>query len=197
MGTGSWIGTRIPRIVAGFLALTAMGMNLPAHHIMGIPHYAYDKNYPQAPVITYKVAAGPYIVELTGYPGKPIPGEMAQMHAYMYRKNDKSDVYGGKILARVDRERFGKRETVFGPISTRFEEKLHKFSPVYKEAGKYIVRFEMTVEGQPFQIDFPILVGDPENPWKRILLWASAALLLFILLRAVKIKRDRLLAAAG
>ncbi len=39
-----------------------------AHHIMGIPHYAYDEQYPQTPVLTYRVEAGPYDVKMTGYP---------------------------------------------------------------------------------------------------------------------------------
>ncbi|MFQ5505951.1 MAG: hypothetical protein ACE5F1_14320 [Planctomycetota bacterium] len=170
----------------GFLASGGAG-----HHIMGIPHYAYDKNYPQAPVITYKVAAGPYILELTGYPGKPAPKELTQMHAYVYRKNRKSDVFKGPIKASVFRKGLGTKELVFGPVGTRFEEKLHKFSPVYGEAGNYMVRMEMQIEGQPYEIEFPLVVGDPKSALLPLLSWALALALLVIVIRAMKIKRAR------
>ncbi len=185
------------RVVPALACAAVLAAGLDAHHIMGIPHYAYDKNYPQAPVITYKVAAGPYIVELTGYPGKPVPGEMAQMHAYVYRKGAKRDVFTGKIVARVDKKELGGRRTVFGPVTTRFEEKLHKFSPTYKEAGKYIVRFEMQIEGQPYQIDLPIVVGDPASPLGVVAKWLGALVLFVVVIRAVKIKLERARRAAA
>lgn len=176
-----------------FVGLLAAGS--PGHHIMGIPHYAYDKNYPQAPVITYKVAAGPYILELTGYPGKPVPKELTQMHAYVYRKSRKSDVFEGPIKASVFRRKLGQKELVFGPVGTRFEEKLHKFSPVYGVAGNYMVRMEMQIEGQPYEIDFPLVVGDPKSALWPFLSWALALAFAVVVIRAVKIKRARYLAA--
>jgi hypothetical protein len=180
--------------------LTVLGMVLlaespAAHHIMGIPHYAYSENYPQAPVITYKMAAGPLILEMTGYPGKPVPEEITQMHAYIYNKLDKNDVFSGPIKAFVMRESFGEREVIFGPVQTRFEENLHKFSPVYREAGKYVVRMEMEIEGEPYEIDLPIVVGDPSSPLAGLLGWLAALGLLVIVIRAIKIKRTRHLAS--
>ena len=183
-------------ILGAFLGVTLLVGGIGAHHIMGIPHYSYDKHYPQAPVITYKVGAGPYILELTGYPGKPIPGELSQMHAYVYKKADKAQVFGGKIEASVTRDGVAGRKTIFGPVRTRFEEKLHKFSPVYAEAGKYHVRLEMMLEGRPYEIDFPILVGDPGSPMAALIAWLCGIALLVVVIRAIKIKRERRLAAA-
>jgi hypothetical protein len=168
--------------------------NPAAHHILGIPHYAYSENYPQAPVITYKVAAGPYILEMTGYPGKPAPHELTQMHAYVYRKADTKDVFPGPIRALVTREQLGHKEVVFGPVQTCFEENLHKFSPVYGEAGRYLVRMEMEIEGQPFEVDLPILVGDPRSLLVAVAGWGAALLFLLVVVRAIWIKRARYLA---
>lgn len=183
------------RFVAAVLIGASLAPGLGAHHILGIPHYAYDENYPQAPVITYKVAAGPFLLELTGYPGKPIPGELSTMHAYIYRDDASKDVFPGPIEASVTREALGSKETIFGPVATRFEEKLHKFSPVYGEAGRYNVRLEMELEGQPYEIDFPIAVGDPPNPFATLVAWLGAIALLIVVVRAIKIKRERRLGA--
>ncbi|MHC4516318.1 MAG: hypothetical protein ACYS5W_21825 [Planctomycetota bacterium] len=183
------------RLLMLTLACVALLADRPAaHHIMGIPHYAYSKNYPQAPVITYKVAAGPYVVEMTGYPGKPVPDELTQMHAYVYNKANKATVFPGPIDAWVWRNNLGEKEVVFGPVKTRFTEKLHKFSPVYKQPGKYIVRLEMQLEGQPYEIDLPIVVGDPPNALLGLLGWLAAVAFLVIVVRAIKIKRARWLA---
>ncbi|MHC5065763.1 MAG: hypothetical protein ACYTG5_17505 [Planctomycetota bacterium] len=131
---------------------------------------------------------------MTGYPGKPIPHELTQMHAYIYKKDGKSEVFPGPIKAQVYQEKFGEREVVFGPTDTRFEDNMHKFSPVYGEAGKYIVRMEMEIEGEPYEIDLPIMVGDPESLAAQLALWAVALGFVVIVIRAIKIKRARYLA---
>lgn len=188
---------RLKLCVLTILGMVLLAESPAAHHIMGIPHYAYSENYPQAPVITYKMAAGPCILEMTGYPGKPVPEEITQMHAYIYNKADKSDVFDGPVEAYVFRESLGERQVVFGPVQTRFEDKLHKFSPVYREAGKYLVRVEMEIEGQPYEIDLPIVVGDPANPLAGLLGWGLSLGLLLIVIRAIKIKRRRALSLAS
>lgn len=185
------------RWLIALLLVGLFSVGTPAHHIMGIPHYSYDENYPQAPVITYKVMAGPYVVELTGYPGKPAPHELSQMHAYIYQAKEKTRVFPGPIQARVERDRLGEQEVVFGPVDTRFDENLHKFSPVYQEPGVYRVRLEMQLEGQPYEIDFPIEVGYPGNPLWGFAGWIAGLVLLVVIIRATKIKMTRRRALAG
>lgn len=170
----------------GLLALAATG-----HHIMGVPHYAYDESYPQAPVITYAVEAGPYLIKVTGYPGRPAPGELAEVHAYIVRVEDASQVFAGDIEARVEHDGLFGPSVVWGPRPTRFEENLHKLSPQFGEAGNYRIRLEMELEGQPYEIDFPLVVGDPANPASVLALWGGAVLFLLVAVRAAKIKLDR------
>jgi len=182
---------RIGLPVAALLAAVLVPV-LHAHHILGIPHYAYDESYPQAPVITYRVEAGPYLLNLTGYPGKPIPNELCQMHVYVRRTADEGEVFPGPIQVQIHRDELLGEELVFGPTETRFTENLHKFSPVYGEEGRYRVRLEMMLEGEPYEIDFPLIVGDPGNPWLPLVGWLGAAALLLVVVRAVKIKMGRL-----
>jgi len=182
---------RVPRVVAtavlvGLLALVARG-----HHILGVPHYAYDEAYPQAPVITYAVVAGPYAVKVTGYPGRPVPHELAEVHAYVHRADDEADVFSGPIAARIERDGLLGPEVSWGPSAARFEENLHKISPVFDEEGRYRIRLEMELEGQPYEIDFPIVVGDPTHPVADLFLWMGGLVLLVVVVRAVKIKLER------
>jgi len=176
----------------GTLALVAS-----AHHIMGIPHYAYDESYPQAPVITYAVEAGPYLVKVTGYPGRPGPNSLAEVHAYVTRASDANDVFDGPIEARLERDGLLGPEVVWGPTETRFEENLHKLAPRFGQAGNYRVRLEMMLEGQPYEIDFPIVAGDPSSPLATLLLWGAGLLTAIVLARAARIKLERRRRAQG
>jgi len=177
-------------LLAGVVALLLASV-AAAHHIMGIPHYAYDESYPQAPVITYAVEAGPYLVKVTGYPGKPGPGELAQVHAYVVRTDDPAAIYSGPIEARLERDGLTGPSVVWGPRSTRFEENLHKLAPQFGDEGHYRIRLEMDLEGQPYEIDFPIVVGEPTGATATLLSWGGALALLVVLVRAAKIKLDR------
>jgi hypothetical protein len=158
---------------------------------MGIPHYAYDESYPQAPVITYAVQAGPYVVKVTGYPGKPAPGELASVHAYVVRADGSGERYTGPLEARIERDGLFGPEVVWGPAEARYEENLHKLSPTFEEEGSYRIRLELELEGQPYEIDFPIVVGDPSSPTAVLAAWGAAVLLLVVVVRAARIKLER------
>lgn len=174
--------------VALVLALAGLAT---AHHILGIPHYAYDESYPQAPVITYAVEAGPYLIKVTGYPGRPAPGELAQVHAYVTRVDDPAAVYAGPIEARLERDGLLGTDVVWGPSSTRFTENLHKFTPRFGDEGRYRLRLEMELEGQPYEIDFPLVVGEPGSASATLIGWGGAMAFLVVLVRAAKIKLER------
>jgi len=172
-------------------ALLAVGSVAAAHHIMGIPHYAYDEAYPQAPVITYAVEAGPYVIKVTGYPGKPAPGETALVHAYIVRADDPSAIFSERVSARLERDGLLGPSVVWGPTTTRFEENLHKLSPRFEEEGRYRIRLELELEGLPYEIDFPMVIGEPSSPGLVLLSWGGAVLFLVVAVRAARIKLER------
>ena len=57
------------------IILAVLASSAAAHHILGLPHYSYKENYPQAPTLEYPAFTGPYDILLTSYPGKPVPQE--------------------------------------------------------------------------------------------------------------------------
>ncbi len=177
-------------LLTGWLVLSLTSL-ATAHHILGIPHYAYDESYPQAPVITYSVEAGPYVVKVTGYPGKPAPHELSQVNAYIVRSDDASAIYSGAIEARLERDGLLGPTVVWGPTATRFESNLHKLSPQFGDEGRYRLRLEMQLDGQPYEIDFPLVVGEPTSPTITLLTWVGALAFFVVLVRAARIKLDR------
>ena len=71
-----------------------------AHHILGLPHYSYKENYPQVPTLEYPAQSGPFQILLTCYPGKPEPGEAANLAIYIQHKTD-YEPYNQAIQVRV------------------------------------------------------------------------------------------------
>ena len=162
-----------------------------AHHILGIPHYAYDEQYPQIPVLTYRVEAGRYEVKMMGYPGRLQPGEQCVLHVYV-RRQDSGIPFDGEVRLTVMQDRLlGSDPIVYGPTEARLEEALYKFYPRFEDEANYIARLEFEVEGEPWIIDLPMVAGEPGSPWK-VLGGAIIGVALFlIVIRALRIKRQR------
>jgi len=162
-----------------------------AHHILGIPHYSYDKDYPQTPVLTYRVDAGAYEVKMTGYPGMPVPGERCSIHVYIRRRDD-GKPFDGAVTLQVRRERIlGSGSLVYGPITGKLDESVYKFYPEYPDEANYVVRITFRADGAPWKIDLPIVVGQPGSPWIVLGLVVALLAVFLLIVRAVRIKMRR------
>jgi hypothetical protein len=166
-------------------------MPLEAHHILGIPHYAYDEMYPQTPVLTYRVEAGAYDVRITGYPGRPKPGERCTFHVYI-KRTETGELFDGTVIASVSMDRaLGEDRVVYGPVVARQEERVFKFYPQLKEEADYILRISFEAEGVPWTIDLPMVVGEPGSPWTVLGTVAVGLVAFLVVIRAIRIKRRR------
>jgi ferredoxin-type protein NapH len=189
----------LDRRVAGLLvgvALLCLAGDASAHHILGIPHYAYDENYPQAPVLKLKEQVGPWEVQLTGYPGNPQPGERSQVHAYLVDEDTRA-LYRKPVTIYVRRQWLTGQELIHGPVSTELEENVFKFYFTYPEEGQYEIMLAFHDGEAISTLRFPMVVGDPGSPWATVG-WFGGGLLLFVLvIRAVRIKMARARRAAS
>jgi ferredoxin-type protein NapH len=179
------------------LLLTAFVRDAGAHHILGIPHYAYDERYPQVPILTYKVMAGALEVEMTGYPGMPKPGEQCFLNVYI-RDPESGATFDGAVSLEVLRDRLiGSDPVVYGPVTAALEEAVYKFYPRFESESNYTVRIRWEADGAPWILDLPMVVGEPGSPWA-VLGGVGGGLLLFLIgIRAARIKmRRRALGAA-
>jgi hypothetical protein len=128
---------------------------------------------------------------MTGYPGRPAPGERCNLHIYIKRL-DNGALYKGKVGLTVFQDRMiGGDPVIYGPIEAQMEERMFKFYPEFKEEANYLVRVSFDVEGVPWTIDLPMVAGEPGSPWS-VLGGTGAGLALFLLvIRAIRIKRRR------
>ena len=162
-----------------------------AHHILGLPHYSYKENYPQAPTLEYPAQTGPYDVLLTSYPGKPSPGEAANIAIYI-KNRQTGTPYGPAIGARVLQTfTFGNNREVMPSLRCVPFDHLHKFSVTFPEDGEYIVEITMEVEGKEEVIPFVMVAGAPSSTVS-VLVATGVGMAWFLLtIRAIRIKRTR------
>ncbi len=167
-----------------------------AHHILGLPHYSYKENYPQAPVLEYPATTGPYSVLLQSYPGKPKPGE--QVNLVFDIKNTKTGIrYQQPINVRVLQTfTFGENREILSVTKQPLSDVLYKFYPTFPEDGEYIVELTMDVEGREETIGFAMVVGDPGAATSIVIAVGCGLAVFLISVRAIKKKRDRRKAVA-
>lgn len=162
-----------------------------AHHILGLPHYSYKENYPQVPVLEYPATTGPYDVLLVCYPGKPNPGEPANL-VFDIKNSSTQERYERPITVRVLQTfTFGNNREILAATEVPAFDVLHKLSATFPEDGEYVVELTMDVEGQPETIGFLMIAGNP-NATGSILIALGCGLAVFLItVRAIKKKRDR------
>jgi hypothetical protein len=180
-------------LLGAFVAFATFGAapRAFAHHILGIPHYAYDERYPQTPVLTYRMEAGPREVKMTGYPGVPVPGERWSLHVYV-RDRDTGTPFDGGVTATVMRDRWLREDPiVYGPRTAALEEAVYKFYPEFDAEGDYLVRFTFEADGTPWTVDLPVVAGEPGSPGAVLVAVMAAMLIFLIVIRAVRIKVRR------
>ncbi len=194
------VSARATRGVPPLVILAACLFLAPAvaqgHHILGLPHYSYKENYPQAPVLEYPATAGPYSILLQSYPGVPNPGEQANL-VFDIKNTETDKRYGQPIKVRVLQTfTFGENREILSATKDQLGDVLYKVYPTFPEAGEYVVELTMDVDGQPETIGFLMAVGNP-SPTTSIIVTLGCVLVVFLItIRAVKKKRDRRIATA-
>lgn len=181
---------RIASFALGLLLLFAPTA-ANAHHILGVPHYSYDEDYPQTPVLTYRVDAGEYDVKMTGYPGKVEPGQRCSLHLYIHHRVS-GKLFDAPVTMTVTRDRlFMTDPVIYGPMPARLDERIYKFHPHFEDEGEYRVMVEFEAAGAPWSIEMPLVVGEPRSPIVALGVSAWGLGLFVLVVRAIKIKRNR------
>ena len=155
-------------------------------------HYAYDDSYPQAPVLRLRETVGEWEVTLTCYPGTPKAGERSEIHVYVTKLNGHRRPWGlpvGMTVFQLDM--MGGKTPILGPTSAVAQQNLYKFFPRYPAVGHYEVVLELRHPAGLDTLRFPMVVGEPGNPWLTLGTFVGSLALLVIVVRAINIKRSR------
>ncbi len=181
---------RLP-VVACIVFVAISVVPAQGHHILGLPHYSYKENYPQVPTLEYPATAGPYDVLLTSYPGKPNPGEAANLAFYVKDRNT-GVPYDQPLSVRVLQTfTFGRNRVVVPATVVQPYEVPHKLTVTFPEDGEYVIELTMDVEGIPEVIPFMMVTGDPTATVSILIVTALGVATFVVIVRAIKIKQAR------
>jgi hypothetical protein len=135
-----------------------------AHHIRGIPHYSYQDNYPQAPLIEEFRDTADLTLQFTFW---QIPGQRA-LDLALYAKNRATGKpYTGDVSFQVFKRGDAKELRKNHPfLATPNKRNIYKVGWVYEEDGVYFAEVSLGEGDQAVTETFRFQVGKvPPNYW--------------------------------
>lgn len=150
------------------LLLGALATALSAHHIIGIPHYAYDENYPQLPFVEIVATSGPWDIRMTYLPGIIEPNQRIRFKLYAVHRETREPLRED-LVGQVRKVRFGQAPEPVAPafpirVGKGPEGNDYKFFHEFPSYDEYqvLVRFEFP-DGGVEEIPFPVTVGTTDD----------------------------------
>ncbi len=132
-----------------------------AHHVLGRPSYSLNEDSTTPPSMQVETQIGDYYVTYMAFPAFPSPNEPGRVNLYASRI-DNGDPFQGKVTFKVRSDSwFNDQEILLGVQDV--DDNVFRQGFEFHEAGNYIVRAEFESDGAPYQIDFPLRIGDPSS----------------------------------
>jgi ferredoxin-type protein NapH len=178
-------------ILGLFMVLSFIPSASNAHHILGLPHYSYKDNYPQAPTLEYPATTGPYDVLMTSFPGHAVPLERTTIAFYIKDRNTGLPYHLPVSLRILQTATFGANEIIMEPTIHEPTTNQHKYFVTFPADGEFIVELTLEVEGKPEVIPFLMIAGQPSAAKSIVFAVAVGMSIFLIVVRAIHIKRQR------
>ena len=168
--------------------IIVLSVPVQAHHVLGRPSYSLNEDSTTPPSMQVETQIGDYYVTYMVFPAFPSPNEPGRVNLYASRI-DNGRPFDGEVAFKVrDDSLFNDDEELLGvqlPDDNVFRQGFE-----FREAGNFIVRAEFEAGGEPYQIDFPLQIGEPAR-WGPLGLTIAAIMMLLITVNFVQ--RNRLI----
>ena len=177
------------------LLLFVMVSEASAHHVLGRPAYSLNEDSNTPPAMQIEAQIGDYFVTMMLFPAFPKPGVPARINLYATHLDDESPYDGTVTFTIRDDVMFGSSHSDSLGVQ-RPDDNVFRQGFVVPHNGEYIITAKFEAGGQPYLIDFPMLIGPPNNLTPLVL---SAVVILLIIgglaLRRKK-RRDQIIAGS-
>ena len=170
-----------------FLSIIIFSVPVQAHHVLGRPSYSLNENSTTPPSMQVETQIGDYYITYMVFPAFPDPNEPGRVNLYASRI-DNGKPFEGEVAFKVRNDSlFNEEEELLGvqiPYDNVFRQGFE-----FRESGDFIVRAEFESDGEPYQVDFPLQIGEPAR-WGPI--GITVAVIMFVLIAVNLIQRKRL-----
>ena len=132
-----------------------------AHHVLGRPAYSLGADSNTPPSMQVETQIGEYYVTYMAFPAFPKPNQRGRVNLYASRI-DNGNTFNGEVIFKVkDDSWFSSKEEILG--TQKIDDGVYRQGFVFTKAGAYIVTAEFESDGEPYLIDFPLQIGEPDS----------------------------------
>lgn len=130
-----------------------------AHHILGRPSYALNEDSNTPPSMQVEVQIGDYFVNYMVYPAFPRANEPGRIHFYASHLQT-SQQFDGKVTFSARDDGWlsdGRAETLGVQV---INDTVYRQDFLFQEEGDYLISASFEANGEPYNIDFPLRIGE-------------------------------------
>ena len=132
-----------------------------AHHVLGRPAYSLGADSNTPPSMQIETQIGEYYVTYMAFPAFPKPNQRGRVNLYASRI-DNGNTFNGEVIFKVkDDSWFSSKEEILG--TQKIDDGVYRQGFVFTKAGAYIITAEFVSDGEPYLIDFPLQIGEPDS----------------------------------
>jgi hypothetical protein len=134
-------------------------LDAQAHHVLGRPSYSLNEDSTTPPSMQVETQIGEYYVTYMVFPAFPEPDKPGRVNLYASRIDNGEPFQGDVSFKVLDDSIFSNDEELLGVQAV--DDNVFRQGFEFQQAGDYIVRAEFESGGEPYQIDFPLQIGQP------------------------------------
>ena len=158
-----------------------------AHHVLGRPAYSLGADSNTPPSMQIETQIGEYYVTYMAFPAFPKPNQRGRVNLYASRI-DNGNTFNGEVNFKVkDDSWFSSKEEILG--TQKIDDGVYRQGFIFSKAGAYIITAEFQSDGEPYIIDFPLQIGEPDSIGP---LGVTVAILIFAIVGVNITQRRRL-----
>ena len=184
---GLWVKSVLKTML--FIVLFCQGIGLSyAHHVLGRPAYSLNEDSNTPPSMNLETQVGDYFVTAMVYPAFPRPNESGRINLYATHVDSGEPLNAGVSFKVREDSWFSHHTENLG--AQVLDDNVYRQAFVFNHEGDYIITAEFQADGERYEIDFPLRVGEPLGIGP---LGLIVAVIVIILIAVSFIKRKRLL----
>lgn len=146
-----------PLIFCLFVLTCLVQQTSYAHHVLGRPAYSLNEDSNTPPSMAIEVQIGDFYVTYMVFPAFPKSNQPGRINLYIQGIDESHNFTGTVTYSVIDDSLFSYREELLG--IQRIDDGIYRQGFVFKEDGKYIIRAHFDTIDAPYDIDFPLQVG--------------------------------------
>jgi hypothetical protein len=152
---------RLPVTIPMLCAALLYCSPVTAHHVLGRPAYSLNEDSNTPPSMQIETQIGKYFVTYMVFPAFPRPNEPGRINLYAVRMDDGAPFQGEVTFKVRDDSLFDDNAELLGVQAV--DDNVFRQGFEFLRKGDYIIRAEFESAGEPYQIDFPLRIGEPSS----------------------------------